>query len=149
MENPILNFLSTNVYPFAASNSDEDVIIFYEEYFSVMNAGDKSYAYRCGWKLRVGNEKIDLCSVPSAKVHTASNSLKNGQWITSWEDDRNGGKDIYAQNIQLDGSLGPIIIQNDLTVTPDSVICDVSWGHHVHIINNTTEEVIVSIFTLN
>ncbi len=51
-------------------------------------------------------EKIDLCSVASAKVHPVAGNLYFDQWISAWEDDRNGAKDIYAQNIKLDGTLG-------------------------------------------
>jgi len=32
-----------------------------------------------------------------------------GQWFAAWEDDRNGSTNIYAQNIQPDGSLGMVV----------------------------------------
>ncbi len=89
------------------------------------------------------DEKIDMCTVQSEKVHTVANSFYNNQWIASWEDSRNGGKDIYAQNIQLDGNLGPITVPTGLTIWPDSIIFETFEFQSVHIINNTLNEVII------
>jgi len=132
-----------NVFPFAARNSDSDMIIMYEEYYDAINADIKAMRIDTDGNFMWENEKIDMCTVQSEKVHTEAGSYNNGQWISAWEDSRNGGKDIYAQNIQLDGSLGPIIIPANLTVTPDSVICDEIGPHFVYIANFTSEIVTV------
>ncbi|MBT5420184.1 MAG: T9SS type A sorting domain-containing protein, partial [Candidatus Cloacimonetes bacterium] len=49
---------------------------------------------------------VTMCSVASEKVHIEGSYFANDQIICTWEDDRNGGRDIYAQNINLDGTLG-------------------------------------------
>jgi hypothetical protein len=51
--------------------------------------------------------------------------------------------DIYGQNIQTDGTLGPVVFQTDLTIVPDSLICDEAIPHFVKIYNNTPENVVV------
>ncbi len=96
-----------NVYPVAARNSPTDVVLFYEEYFDAVNSqikamrvdGNGDYVWSPSFKT--------LCSVNSQKIHTVVNDFANNQWISAWEDDRSGNTDIYAQNIQLNGDLGP------------------------------------------
>jgi hypothetical protein len=46
--------------------------------------------------------------------------MNNGQWIAVWEDTRNGGRDIYGQNVKLDGTLGPIQ-SGSVVVSPDTL----------------------------
>lgn len=97
---------STNYYPIAAGSTDSDVILMYEAGLSGMNgqlkamriANDGSYVWP-------GNHVL-VSSVASAKVHTVMNEFHNNQWIISWEDDRSGTSDIYAQNLLPDGTLG-------------------------------------------
>jgi len=134
---------TTNVYPVAARNSDEDMIVMYEETTSGMNAVIKAMRIDSDGNYVWEDEKIDMCLVQSEKVHTVANSFYNNQWIASWEDSRNGGKDIYAQNIQLDGNLGPITVPTGLTIWPDSIIFETFEFQSVHIINNTLNEVII------
>lgn len=96
-----------NVYPWTAKNSPSDVVLFYDDYYDGVNsqlkamriADDGSYVWTPSSKT--------ICSVNSSKVHSEVNNFANNQWILSWEDDRNGNSDIYAQNIQLNGDLGP------------------------------------------
>ncbi|MCK9399176.1 MAG: T9SS type A sorting domain-containing protein [Bacteroidales bacterium] len=98
---------STNVYPYAARNSPTDVVLFYDEYFDAVNSqlkamrvdADGGYVWTPSFKT--------ICSVNSEKVHTEVNDFADNQWILSWEDNRSGDRDIYAQNIQLNGDLGP------------------------------------------
>jgi hypothetical protein len=51
---------------------------------------------------------VMMCSVASNKVHSVAGQFNNNQIIASWEDSRNGGSDIYAQNITFEGLLGVI-----------------------------------------
>jgi len=134
----------TNVYPVAARNSLTDMVVIYEEYTTVLNAGIKAMRIDTEGNYLWEDEKIDMCTVQSEKVHSVAGSFFNDQWIASWEDSRNGGKDIYAQNIQLDGSLGPVTIQAELTIVPDSIIFDEFLIIPAYLINNTTEEVKVN-----
>ena len=63
---------------------------------------------------------IDLCSVQSQKLHNVMTTYYMGQWVEVWEDLRNGEADIYAQNIQPDGTLGVVINQHP--------VADFSWA---------------------
>lgn len=138
-----IDISTTNVYPVAARNSDEDMVVLYEETTSGMNASIKAMRIDTDGEYVWENEKIDMCTVQSEKVHSVVNSFYNDQWITTWEDSRNGAKDIYAQNIQLDGSLGPIVIPTELTVTPDSLFCEQMFENYIYINNNTNDEVTI------
>ncbi len=51
---------------------------------------------------------VDLSALESEKSYLAVSPCSNGQWITVWSDYRNGNADIYGQNVQLSGQLGPI-----------------------------------------
>jgi len=101
---------STDVYPYEARKSPTDMVLFYEEYANAVEgiikvmriATDGSYVWTPAQKT--------LCSVVSQKVHPVVNEFASNQWIASWEDDRNDNVDIYAQNIQLNGDLGPVNI---------------------------------------
>jgi len=61
---------------------------------------------------------IDLSTYQSSKLHNVMTGYYMGQWVAVWEDERNDGGDIYAQNIQLDGTLG---------VVTNSVIADFTY----------------------
>lgn len=52
------------------------------------------------------SQQVTMCSVPSTKIHNFVSQLSGSQLIAAWEDDRNGSSDIFAQNINLDGTLG-------------------------------------------
>jgi hypothetical protein len=52
-------------------------------------------------------EFIDMSTVQSQKIHRVMSSFHSNQWVAVWGDERNGNRDIYAQNIHPDGSLGP------------------------------------------
>ena len=111
----------TNVYPFAASQTDENMILFYEKYSTVLNASVSAMMLDTDGEYVWPGQKVELCAVQSEKVHTVAGNFHDGQWISAWEDSRNGGRDIYAQNIREDGSLGPIVIPQSLEVYPDTM----------------------------
>ena len=52
---------------------------------------------------------INMCTTSSSKIHRDMSPYYFGQWFAAWEDDRNGSTNIYAQNIQPDGSLGMVV----------------------------------------
>lgn len=98
---------NTQMYPVGARHTPTDVVVFYDE-----NAGGTNSHLKA---MRIDNSggfvwspsSKTICSVNSEKVHVDLNHFANNQWILSWEDNRGSDRDIYAQNIQLDGSLGP------------------------------------------
>ncbi len=56
------------------------------------------------------NESVYLCSLASSKSGSnVCSGFHNGQLIYSWNDAR-GPQGLYAQNLKLDGTLGPIQI---------------------------------------
>jgi hypothetical protein len=59
---------------------------------------------------------VDLCTVQSQKLHNVQTDYYMGQWVAVWEDLRTDGGDIYAQNIQPDGTLGPVMNQPPVAV---------------------------------
>jgi len=105
---------STNVSPIAACHSPTDMVLIYEEDVTVINANIKA--------MRIDEEGnfvwtpniAMMCSVNSEKLHPEVNHFNNNQWIVSWTDDRNGNRDIFAQNIQLTGELGPYYNPNGI-----------------------------------
>jgi hypothetical protein len=99
---------STNVYPYAAGGSPTDAVLFYEDYFDAINGQLKAMRVDADGNFVWTPSFKTICSVNSEKVHTVVNDFANNQWILSWEDNRNGESDIYAQNIQLNGDLGPL-----------------------------------------
>jgi hypothetical protein len=113
-----------NVYPLAARNTDTDMVVFYEEYFNTMDGKIKAMRIATDGSYVWDPNMIDMCTVQSAKVHTEVSNMNNGQWVAVWEDDRSGTSDIYGQNIQLDGTLGPVSIVYNLDVYPDSLWFD-------------------------
>ncbi len=133
-----------DVYPYAARSSDEDMVLFYEENASASNAIIKAMRIDTAGNFVWPDDIVDICSLPSTKVHTVSGVFHDGQWISAWEDDRNGNKDIYAQNLKLDGTLGPVVISADLTIIPDSITMDIFDNYVVYVINETSEIVEVS-----
>ncbi len=97
----------TDVFPEAAKHSPTDVVVFYSEQVSGMDYQLKAFRVDADGGYVWSPATRTICSVISEKVHVETNNFANNQWIQTWEDDRNGQKDIYAQNLQLDGSLGP------------------------------------------
>ncbi|MCF8366695.1 MAG: T9SS type A sorting domain-containing protein [Bacteroidales bacterium] len=55
---------------------------------------------------------IDMSTVQSAKLHRVMTPINGGQWVAVWGDERNGNRDIYAQNIRPDGSMGAGALAN-------------------------------------
>ena len=138
--NAFIEISSTNVYPFAASHSDQDMVVFYEEYFDVISADISAMRISKEGDLLWLNETVELCSVQSEKVHPVAGHFAYGQWIAAWEDSRNGNKDIYAQNIRLDGSLGPVTT-GVVEVYPDTLYFEENpQTKQVHVVNNSPED---------
>jgi len=97
----------TDVFPEAARHSPTDVVLFYSESVGGMDYYLKAFRVDAngGYVWTPTSEMI--CSAASSKVHVDINNFADNQWILAWEDDRDDETDVYAQNIQLDGTLGP------------------------------------------
>ncbi len=97
----------TQVYIVNVRSTPTDVVLFYEEYVGMADILLKAARINTSGGFVWSPTIKDISSVVSEKVHPEVNEFANNQWILAWEDDRNGDKDIYAQNIQLGGDLGP------------------------------------------
>ena len=106
--NNLINISPLYVQLIAVRAASDDLIIFYEEYTDATNAYVKAIKLDTDGNYSWPDEQITMCSVASSKVHSVASQFSNNQIIASWEDDRNGPKDIYAQNINFDGTLGVI-----------------------------------------
>ena len=129
-----------NVFPFATRNSDTDMIVVYEEFSNALNSVIKAMRIDADGNYVWTEEQVDMCTVQSEKGHPAVNNYMNGQWIASWEDHRSGNADIYGQNIQLDGSLGPVTVSGEVEIYPDTLFFDESpQTNQLHIVNNSAD----------
>ncbi len=97
---------STDVNPIAARSSNSDVVVFYKESPSAVNNHIKAMRIDEDGAFVWTEEYITLSSVASEKLHSVVNHFSYNQWISVWEDRRDDGGDIYAQNINLNGTLG-------------------------------------------
>lgn len=139
----IIEISADHVLPFSASGADQNMVVLFEASIDVLNAKVKAMSLDLDGNFVWENNMIELCGVSSEKVHTDAGKLMSGQWIVSWEDSRNGGKDIYAQNLKLDGTLGPVSMGGEFEIQPDSLVFDVSEALSLYLINNTLEVVTI------
>jgi len=105
---------SDEFIPIGISYSDNGVIVSYHQSTSPVNSNilamkiDPSGNYIWG-----ENGSVIMSSAESSKGHKVFSEFANDQCIALWEDDRSGNVDIYAQNISIDGELGPVVGIND------------------------------------
>ncbi len=96
----------------SARRADSVVMVMYDYYdlgssmsnrilaFCVNSSGD--YVW--------GDPPVPVSNVASSKIHREIGYTHDGQWITIWEDDRNGSTNVFGQNIKRDGTLGPVSV---------------------------------------
>jgi hypothetical protein len=115
-EGKMLIPLSNNDYslPSASGLHDRAICIFEEGNTSNIQATMLDSEGNYVWP----QQFINMCTTSSTKIHRDMSPYYFGQWFAAWEDDRNGSTNIYAQNIQPDGSLGMVVTgigENQLT----------------------------------
>ena len=145
----IIDVSNTGVYPVYANAVEQDMVVFYEEYFDAVNTSLKAMRLDSDGNFVWAGEKVTLSSVQSEKIHPDFTGLTNGQWILVWDDNRNSDADIYGQNLQPDGTLGPVVIPGNLEVNPDTIVCEYYGPFYVNLVNNTSDAVMVesAVFT--
>jgi hypothetical protein len=104
--NTIIDVSQLFVLPFAVRQANDDVIILYEEGINAVDSYLKAMRLDADGNFVWTGNSVTMCSVVSNKVHSEASQFCNNQIIAAWEDDRNGPKDIYAQNITFEGLLG-------------------------------------------
>lgn len=130
---------STFVEPIEILPSVDDILIFYKDnnFSDFAESKVKAMRINAQGEFVWYEESITLSEVQSDKSNFSAGEFYNNQWIIAWEDYRNDSADIYGQNIQLNGILGPISYEENIMIYPDSVYLPPSWNiESVHIINN-------------
>lgn len=102
----IIEISATGIIPIAAKQANDDVIVCFDEASGTMDSFIKATRLDSDGEFVWDNDFVTMCSVASSKVHSEASYFANNQIICTWEDNRNGGSDIYAQNINFDGTLG-------------------------------------------
>jgi hypothetical protein len=97
---------ATQVLPLGAGSSPTDMIVLYDEASTASVSSLKAMRIATDGSFVWPGNSVNVSTAASSKVHTVINEFQNNQWIISWEDNRNGASDIYAQNLILDGTLG-------------------------------------------
>ena len=103
--------LSDNDYSLPAASGLEDKAICIYEAVNYGSIGGKVQAVmlNSAGEFVWPGQFVDLCTIESAKYHRAMSGYFWGQWVTAWGDERGTDRDIYAQNIQPDGTLGQVM----------------------------------------
>ncbi len=118
---------SLYVLPFAVRQANDNVIILYEEGINGVDSYLKAMRLDSDGNFVWTGNFVTMCSVASEKVHNECSEFSNNQLIAAWEDDRNGPKDLYAQNINLNGTLGLQLLP------PQNLVIEIVNYNDVHI----------------
>jgi len=97
---------SEYAYPFAIRRADEGVLVFYKVDITVLDAYLKAMLITATGEFAWDDESVTLSSAESGKGDFAVSAINDAQWVVVWADDRNGSREIYAQNIHSNGKLG-------------------------------------------
>ncbi len=141
----IIPLSAINVYPFSVGHTATDVTVFYTE--GTNDDYVKAMALDSDGDFIWTGDIVTMCTVSSSKVHPEASSLTGSQWVVAWEDERSG-RDIYAQNINTNGTLGyiPVAVEPEhpeetalLTVTPNPFLTSamISFNQTTEITENT------------
>jgi uncharacterized repeat protein (TIGR01451 family) len=114
--------LSNNDYGlFTADGKDNQAICIYQAaVFGTMDAKMQAVMLDDQGAFVWPEHFIDLCTYQSQKLHNVMSNYYMGQWVAVWQDQRTDFGDIYAQNIQLDGTLGVVV-----SIPP---VADFTWA---------------------
>lgn len=118
--------LSTSeVFLIATKSCSDGVAVFFEDYSfgNVLDSKIMGMLLDSDGEYIWENEQVELSSFQSSKLHDEASDFVHNQWIVVWEDERNDGGDIYAQNIQITGELGPVLEPSITIVSPE----DSTW----------------------
>jgi hypothetical protein len=112
--------LGSNDYGlFMADGYGDQALCVYQaaEFSSTMDAKIQAVMFDTYGTFVWDEQFIDLSTVESSKLHNVMTTYFMGQWVAVWEDERNDSGDIYAQNIQPNGTLGVVINETGTDVS--------------------------------
>jgi hypothetical protein len=90
----------------ASFTKDTNVLVYYLELTSGSNGLIKAFKTGPSGAIGWGGSIITPGSLLSSKTRMSAALSPNGMSVLSWQDGRNDGGGIYAQNINLDGTFG-------------------------------------------
>jgi hypothetical protein len=117
-----------SIRPLFTFSSNSEVMLVYENSFS---STENSFLVTCldnNGEFVWETESLPISSAQSNKVHPEVSKFYNNQWVFTWEDDRTGAINIFAQNLNPDGSLGIPIASGSIsgTVSIEGNLADVT-----------------------
>jgi hypothetical protein len=73
-------------------------------------------------------EKTPITTATSTKTQFDAGNYSQGQWIGAWDDNRQDPQEdwntgVYAQNVTLDGNLGPVTIHEPVSPGNPNILC--------------------------
>ncbi len=129
---------SITVHEVAAAGPD--VIVMYDQSTGGVNYNLHAMRLDNNGDFVWDTQSKPISSANSTKTHTAVSEYANGQWVLSWTGNRAGNPDIYAQNIQPNGTLGIVDDPgNNYTVTFVLVDADGNDIDNAVVVLNGTE----------
>lgn len=100
----VVPLMAGDVYLYGAGNDTGKVVAFYEQ--GTTNTQMMAVAVDSDGEYCWAGNTVTLSSAASGVVHPVVSVCANNQWVCAWEDSRDGDTNIYAQNLNVDGSLG-------------------------------------------
>jgi len=106
-----------------ANTMGEDIAVFFlgQNPLGTLFAGVYGYKFDKEGNSLWPGDKVAISEVESEKLHMDVDITINGQVVLAWEDKRDDSGDIFGQNIQFDGSLGPVEPAS-LEVNPSTLV---------------------------
>jgi hypothetical protein len=92
----------SDMYPISLQPMYNGAVCFY-------SLSNTIYAFRINENGDFIWENSAISTTNSSKSHIVVSEKSFNQWITVWEDDRNGNTDIYAQNLSTTSEMGNLI----------------------------------------
>ncbi|MBN2018247.1 MAG: T9SS type A sorting domain-containing protein [Candidatus Cloacimonetes bacterium] len=152
----ILPLTLTDIYPFGIGHTDTFVSVYYTE--GLVDDHVKAMALDSNGDFLWPGNSVTMCSVNSSKVHPVVSTLTGSQWIAGWEDERSG-RDIYAQNINTDGTLGyiPVSVEPEydastalLTAAPNPFLSSTTlkFNKTTRLLSDTPQQTEIKIYNI-
>lgn len=106
----------------AAITKNEQVMVYYLEILPALSANIKAFSVSRTESFLWGGGIFTPSSNPSEKIRMSACMNSSGMSMLSWQDNRNGAGDIYAQNINLDGTIPVELNSFTASVNDNSVV---------------------------
>ncbi len=94
------------VYSLFVMPNEDDVMLVYEDAQTEVESTYRVVLLNEQGEFVWETESLPISSAQSNKVHPEISKFYNDQWVFTWEDNRTGATNIFAQNLNPDGSLG-------------------------------------------